>query len=89
MTPGARLRTGVRLRLIHTQPFIRTWAQAMAIGALPSNLPHTLTSLSIMVDELWHLAGDRTTDVQSWYTNRALLLSVYASTGVSSRSLFA
>jgi len=37
----------------------------MAIGALPQNLPNTLNQLAIRMDEIWHLAGDRATDVSS------------------------
>ncbi len=78
-----RIRTGVVARLKPLGPLIRTWPEAMAVGALPQNLPYTLRLLGGTVDEIWYYAGDRSTDI-SWYTRRGLLLSVYASTGTAS-----
>ncbi len=77
-----RISLGVQARLKPLVPYIRTWPEAMALGALPQNLPTTLNLLGRTVDEIWYRAGDRSTDV-NWYTRRGLLLSVYVSTGVS------
>ena len=38
--------------------------QAMALGAQPQNVPETLRHISLMVDEIWHVAGDKATDVR-------------------------
>ncbi|KAJ3334519.1 Ubiquinone biosynthesis protein coq9, mitochondrial, partial [Kappamyces sp. JEL0680] len=47
--------------------------------ALPSNVPQSITKLGQLVDDIWHLAGDRSVDL-NWYSKRALLASVYTST---------
>jgi ubiquinone biosynthesis protein COQ9 len=74
-----RLKTAVRVRLRLQAPYAASWAQAMALGALPANLPNTLRAQAELVDEMWHLADDRSTDV-SWYTKRLVLGGVYSST---------
>lgn len=62
-------------------PFLNKWPQAMALKAFPANTPSALQTLALMVDDMWYWAGDRSTDF-SWYTKRALLTSIYVSTGV-------
>ena len=81
MSGDERIIAGVRARLEHLAPFMATgsWAQAMAVGALPFNALDTTAELGVLVDELWYLAGDRSTD-GSWYSRRSLLLGVHAST---------
>ena len=54
--------------------------QAMAVKALPPNIPSVLETLALMVDDIWYMAGDKSTDI-NWYTKRALLASLYTSTG--------
>lgn len=51
----------------------------MALGALPSNIRRTTENLWKFTDDLWFLAGDRSTDY-NFYTKRSLVLGVYAST---------
>ena len=53
----------------------------MALKAFPANTPSALQTLALMVDDMWYWAGDRSTDF-SWYTKRALLTSIYVSTGM-------
>ena len=53
----------------------------MALKAFPANTPSALQTLTLMVDDMWYWAGDRSTDF-SWYTKRALLTSIYVSTGM-------
>lgn len=81
---NARIAYGVRVRLEHVVPYISTWPQAMALGALPQNVPTTLKLLTDLVDEVWYFAGDRSTDM-TWYTRRGLLLAIYTSTGEGPR----
>lgn len=73
-----KIKTAVRLRLQMLIPFSSNWSQAMALGALPQNLPYTLANIGQLVDEIWHICGDRSTDM-NWYTKRALLAGVYTS----------
>ncbi len=56
-----------------------TWPQAVALMAQPSSAMVGCRQLAFIVDEIWHAAGDTSSDT-SWYTKRALLAGVYAST---------
>ena len=49
---------------------------------LPENVASSMGELARLADEMWFLAGDRSVDF-SWYTKRATLSAVYASTGGS------
>lgn len=51
----------------------------MAIQARPGNVRTALRQLALLVDDMWHAAGDSSTDL-NWYTRRALLAGVYTST---------
>lgn len=42
-------------------------------------MPTSLKQLGTAVDEIWHAAGDTSTD-SNWYTKRALLAGVYTAT---------
>ena len=46
--------------------------------SLLENLPASLKELNLLADEMWYLAGDTAVDF-SWYTKRATLAAVYAS----------
>jgi ubiquinone biosynthesis protein COQ9 len=48
--------------------------------SLPQNVGSSVGELARLVDEMWFLAGDKSVDF-SWYTKRATLSAVYASTG--------
>lgn len=47
--------------------------------AQPSYVPESLKELARLSDEIWFLVGDTAVD-PSWYTKRASLAAVYAST---------
>ncbi|KAK9808338.1 hypothetical protein WJX73_003692 [Symbiochloris irregularis] len=66
----------VRWRLELTAPFIDSWPQAMAVQALPANMGPATRQLALLVDDMWHAAGDTATEY-NWYTKRALLAGVY------------
>lgn len=53
--------------------------QALAIMAHPAYVPESLRELARLSDEIWFLAGDTSVD-PSWYTKRASLSAIYAST---------
>lgn len=55
------------------------WPQALAEMSLLGNIPASLLELGHLADEIWYLAGDTAVDF-SWYTRRASLAAVYAST---------
>src|ERR1700759_1692321 len=46
--------------------------------SLLENIPASLAELNALSDEIWYLAGDTAVDF-SWYTKRASLAAVYAS----------
>ncbi len=46
--------------------------------AQPSFVPPSLKELALLSDEIWFLAGDTSVD-PSWYTKRATLSMIYAS----------
>jgi len=52
----------------------------MALGARPSNVCTTFDILATMFDEVWHIVGDNSTNVD-WYAKRAMLGAVYTATG--------
>lgn len=43
------------------------------------NAATALKQRAILMDDIWHAAGDRSTDMD-WYTKRALLGGVYTAT---------
>jgi len=47
--------------------------------SLVENVPASVAELAKLVDEMWFLAGDKAVDT-SWYSKRAMLGGVYAST---------
>ncbi|KAI3392244.1 hypothetical protein diail_5964 [Diaporthe ilicicola] len=57
----------------------RTTEQALAIMAQASYVSVSLGGLAKLSDEIWFLVGDTTVD-PSWYTKRASLSAIYAST---------
>lgn len=78
----ARVAAGVRLRLELQQHHVATWHQALALqAATPAGAAAALRQRAALADELWHAAGDASTD-SSWYTKRGLLAAVYAATEV-------
>ncbi|KAH8645618.1 COQ9-domain-containing protein [Xylariales sp. PMI_506] len=65
-------------RLLLNQAVIHRWQEALAQMAQPSHVPASLHELALLVDEIYHLAGDVSVD-PSWYTKRGSLSAIYAS----------
>jgi ubiquinone biosynthesis protein COQ9 len=59
-------------------PFESSWSQALGVLAVPYNLPTAASLLHATADEILYVCGDESTDF-SWYTKRALLSALYAS----------
>ena len=76
----ARIRKLCKERLRANEPVLQRWQEAIAIMSLAENIPTATGELARLADEMWYLAGDRSADT-SWYTKRAMLGAVYASTG--------
>ncbi|KAL4680742.1 hypothetical protein H8959_022683 [Pygathrix nigripes] len=73
------LRNAVETRLRMLIPYIEHWPRALSILMLPHNIPSSLSLLTSMVDDMWHYAGDQSTDF-NWYTRRAMLAGIYNTT---------
>ncbi|KAM6354365.1 ubiquinone biosynthesis protein COQ9, mitochondrial isoform 3-T3 [Alca torda] len=73
------LRDAVQARLRMLIPYIEKWPQALSILLLPHNIPSSLNLLTSMIDDIWHYAGDQSTDF-NWYTRRAVLTGIYNTT---------
>ncbi|KAG6541391.1 hypothetical protein Mapa_017169 [Marchantia paleacea] len=69
----------VWMRLEMQIPYLSKWAQALSIQANPLNVPTTVKQRALLVDDIWHAAGDRSADMD-WYAKRALLAGVYSTT---------
>ncbi|KAL8677335.1 MAG: hypothetical protein Q9186_006225 [Xanthomendoza sp. 1 TL-2023] len=74
-----RVRNLTLQRLHASKPIIHRWQEALAILAMPKHLADSLHELSLLSDEIHFLAGDKSVD-SSWYTKRAGLSAIYAST---------
>ncbi|GAB2291572.1 hypothetical protein Dimus_025826 [Dionaea muscipula] len=81
MIPSERISKLVKLRLEMQAPYISRWPQALSIQALPTNIPTSLKQRAMLVDEIWHAAGDVTMDID-WYVKRAVLGGIYSATEV-------
>ncbi|XP_077607410.1 ubiquinone biosynthesis protein COQ9, mitochondrial [Crocuta crocuta] len=73
------LRDAVETRLRMLIPYIEHWPRALSILMLPHNIPSSLNLITSMVDDMWHYAGDQSTDF-NWYTRRAVLAGIYNTT---------
>jgi len=74
-----RITLAVRVRLQQNAMHQEAVRRAMARLALPRNAMLATRLLYRTVDAMWHAAGDTATD-HNFYTKRALLAGVYAST---------
>src|SRR5579883_805901 len=69
------IRTRLELSALHREAIQR----ALAVLALPHNLPLAARSLWRTVDAIWYAAGDTATDF-NFYSKRGLLAGVYSAT---------
>ncbi|EXJ88903.1 hypothetical protein A1O3_01967 [Capronia epimyces CBS 606.96] len=76
---GAKVKTLAMARLRANADVIHQWQGALGYMSLLENIPASLEELNALSDEIWYLAGDTAVDF-SWYTKRASLAAVYAST---------
>ncbi|XP_031499435.1 uncharacterized protein LOC116263796 [Nymphaea colorata] len=69
----------IRIRLEMQAPYISKWPQALSIQAQPMNIPTSFKQRAVLVDEIWHAAGNEDSDID-WYVKRAGLGGVYSTT---------
>lgn len=74
-----KLLAAMKIRIRLQQPYRAHYAQALALQAMPQNALRAAQLTALMVDEMWHWAGDRSADF-SWYTKRATLAAIYHAT---------
>jgi ubiquinone biosynthesis protein COQ9 len=74
-----RIAAGVRLRLEQLAPRREAVRRGLSFLALPANAALAARCLGRTVDEIWHAAGDRSTDF-NFYTKRGLLAAVHGAT---------
>jgi len=74
-----RIRTLLLFRLDAVAGMEEALRRALAIQAMPQNLPRTLRIGWHSADLMWRLAGDTATDYNH-YTKRALLCGIYTAT---------
>lgn len=76
-----RLSKLIRIRLQMQAPYISKWPEALSIQSQPTNLPTSLKQRALLVDEIWHAAGDQGSDID-WYVKRTLLGGIYSAAEV-------
>lgn len=74
-----RIRTLVQFRLDYVAPQQEALVRALAIMAMPQNVPAALKLGWSSADLMWRLAGDTAADYNH-YTKRTILASIYAAT---------
>lgn len=75
---GRKVRTLAWERLLANRDIIHQWQGALGHMSLLGNIPASIYELNLLADEIWYLAGDTTVDF-NWYTKRASLSAIYAS----------
>ncbi|CAA6659302.1 unnamed protein product [Spirodela intermedia] len=76
-----RLSKLVRFRLEMQAPYILKWAQALSIQGQPQNVPTSFKQRAMLIDEIWHAAGDHASDID-WYIKRAVLGGIYSASEI-------
>ncbi|KAL4284718.1 hypothetical protein GQ457_16G002300 [Hibiscus cannabinus] len=80
-TPSQRIDRLVRIRLEMQAPYISKWPQALSIQAHPLNVSTSFKQRAMLVDEIWHAAGDASSDLD-WYVRRTVLGGIYSTTEI-------
>lgn len=78
----SRIRTAVLTRLDILKPHKRAARRAAVHLALPQNGLLAMRLLGATSDAMWRAAGDTATDL-NWYSKRAILAGVYATTEIA------
>ena len=79
MPTRERIRSLVMFRIERVAGLKEALRRALAIQAMPQNVPLTLKLGWSSADQMWRLAGDTATDYNH-YTKRTILASIYAAT---------
>jgi len=81
LSVSAFLKAAVVQRMKMNEPYLKSdrWKEALAILGKPQNIPESVSLLQEVCDDIWHRAGDSSTDM-NWYSKRMLLGGVFSST---------
>ncbi|CAK1556175.1 unnamed protein product [Leptosia nina] len=74
--PVQKVENAIMIRLLMIEPYKSSWPKAMAIQALPNNVPNCLATLLSLVDDICYHTGDRSVDF-NWYIRRVGLAGIY------------
>lgn len=77
VSPGKKVEVLLHSRLRANARIHPYLADAVELLAAPRNIRQSLDALGELSDEIWFLAGDRSTD-STWYARRGSLAAVYA-----------
>jgi len=58
-----KIATAVRVRLKLMAPHVEAWPRAVYVMSQPPNVASSLYHLHLLVDDMWHVAGDKSTDL--------------------------
>lgn len=75
----ARVRAAIAARFKRNAPHKDAIRRGLGVLALPGRASLAARCTARTVDSIWHAAGDTSADF-SWYTKRAILTGIYAST---------
>ncbi|KAJ0030849.1 hypothetical protein Pint_13534 [Pistacia integerrima] len=81
LIPSERISKLIKIRLEMQAPYISKWPQALSIQAQPLNVPTSFKQRAMLVDEIWHAAGDEASDID-WYVKRTVLGGIYSTTEI-------
>ncbi|KAH1056966.1 hypothetical protein J1N35_035031 [Gossypium stocksii] len=81
LIPSQRIYKLVRFRLEMQAPYVSKWPQALSIQAHPLNVSTSFKQRAMLVDEIWHAAGDEASDLD-WYVKRTVLGGIYSTTEI-------
>ena len=73
-----KIAEAVRIRLKLMAPYVHVWPKVLYTMSQPPNVAGSLCQLHNLMDDMWHAAGDKSTDL-NWYSKRMLLAGVYTS----------
>ena len=79
VSPRNKLQRAIIARLEGILPYESIWPAGLALVMQPQHAGHALRALARDTDELWHLAGDQSSDL-AWYSKRGILAGVYGAT---------
>ena len=55
--------------------------EIICLQAQPVNVPTSFKQRAVLVDEIWHAAGDNASDID-WYAKRTILGGIYSTTEI-------